>query len=156
MIEAERRGQNRSWYVDEREWIASREYEDDSGPTESNANGSLVTPAKKKVKDWVKVPNDPVAKSRPCPIDQEVFEMVWDDDEQEFIWKDAIEVAGRIYHFSCYQAMKKDRERETGGTTPMGAGLGVGAVRGSTPDSILGKRKAEVCPMLHPVSAVRD
>lgn len=44
-----------------------------------------------------------------------------------------MKVGNRIYHASCYAEATKDRER---GGTPM--------PRTGTPDSVLGKRKAEV------------
>lgn len=43
---------------------------------------------------------------------------------------DAVQISGRIYHASCHAEASKD-----GGGTPM---------RAATPDSVLGKRKAEV------------
>ncbi|KIW93028.1 uncharacterized protein Z519_06877 [Cladophialophora bantiana CBS 173.52] len=118
MLEAEKRGQNRSWYVDEREWIASREYDDDAGPVDSNGhaiNGGGVA-EKKKPQDFVRVPADPVMRSLPCPIDQEAFKSEWSEEVQDFIWKDAVQVGGRYYHSSCL---------------------------GDYSTSILGKRKAE-------------
>ncbi|OAL26076.1 hypothetical protein AYO22_04490 [Fonsecaea multimorphosa] len=118
MLEAEKRGQNRSWYVDEREWIASKEYEDDAGPVDSNGhpiNGAGVAD-KKKAQDFVRVPADPVLRSLPCPIDQEAFKSEWSEEVQDFIWKDAVQVGGRYYHSSCL---------------------------GDYSNSILGKRKAE-------------
>ncbi|OAL36572.1 hypothetical protein AYO20_04188 [Fonsecaea nubica] len=118
MLEAEKRGQNRSWYVDEREWIASKEYEDDAGPVDSNGhpiNGAGVSD-KKKPQDFVRVPADPVMRSLPCPIDQEPFKSEWSEEVQDFIWKDTVQVGGRYYHSSCL---------------------------GDYSNSILGKRKAE-------------
>jgi pre-mRNA cleavage complex 2 protein Pcf11 len=137
MLEAEKRGQNRSWYVDEREWIASKEYEDDAGPTDANANGASAT-EKKKAQDFVRVPADPVLRSLPCPIDQEPFKSEWSEEVQDFIWKDAVHVGGRYYHASCYAEVTKGREKD-GVSTPVG-----GTRRMATPDSVLGKRKAEV------------
>jgi pre-mRNA cleavage complex 2 protein Pcf11 len=136
MIEAERRGQNRSWYVDGREWIASREVDDDA--PEDAATGVSPSAAKKKQPDYVRAPSDPVLRSMPCPIDQEPFKSEWSEEVQDFIWKDAVLVGGRYYHASCYREVTKDRDKDTGGLTPMGAG-----VRTATPDSVLGKRKAE-------------
>ena len=43
---------------------------------------------------------------------------------------DAIKIGARVYHASCHSEVKKD-----GGSTPL---------RTSTPDSVLGKRKAGV------------
>lgn len=54
--------------------------------------------------------------------------MVWNDEVQDFVWMDAMKIGTRIYHASCHSEVKKE-----GGTTP---------VRTSTPDSVLGKRKA--------------
>lgn len=142
MLEAERRGQNRSWYVDEREWIASKEYEDDAGPVDANGNplnGAAVA-AKKKAQEFVRVPADPVLRSLPCPIDQEPFKSEWSEDVQDFIWKDAVQVGGRYYHASCYAEVTKGREKD-GVSTPAPIG---GTGRTATPDSVLGKRKAEV------------
>jgi len=140
MLEAEKRGQNRSWYVDEREWIASKEYEDDTRPTDANGtvNGGAAT-TKKKL-DFVRAPTDPILRSLPCPIDQEPFKSEWSEEVQDFIWKDAIHVGGRYYHASCYAEVTKGREKD-GASTPAGGAVG----RIATPDSVLGKRKAEVC-----------
>jgi pre-mRNA cleavage complex 2 protein Pcf11 len=140
MLEAEKRGQNRSWYVDEREWIASKEFEDDVGPTD--AKGQPLTAASvaavKKSQDFVRVPADPLLRSLACPIDQEPFKSEWSEDVQDFIWKDAVQVGSRYYHASCYAEVTKGREKQ-GVSTPV-AGIG----RTATPDSVLGKRKAEV------------
>ena len=136
MMEAERRGQNRSWYVDEREWIGSKELDEDA--PEENVNGASQGIAVRKQQDYVRAPSDPVLRSLPCPIDQEPFRSEWSEEVQDFIWKDAVLVGGRYYHASCYQEVTKDRDKDTGGLTPMGAGI-----RSTTPDSVLGKRKAE-------------
>lgn len=139
MLEAEKRGQNRSWYVDERDWIASKEYEDDAGPADASGtslNGGAAT-AKKKV-DFVRAPTDPILRSLPCPIDQEPFKSEWSEEVQDFIWKDAIHVGGRYYHASCYAEVTKGREKD-GASTPAAGAIG----RTATPDSVLGKRKAE-------------
>lgn len=140
MLEAEKRGQNRSWYVDERDWIASKEYEDDAGPVDNNGLAANGAPAKTRKKvDFVKAPTDPIIRSLPCPIDQEPFKSEWSEEVQDFIWKDAIQVGGRYYHASCYAEVTKGRDKD-GATTPGPSG------RTTTPDSVLGKRKAEVSP----------
>ena len=54
--------------------------------------------------------------------------MVWNDEVQDFVWMDAMKIGNRVYHASCHSELKKE-----GGTTPL---------RMSTPDSVLGKRKA--------------
>lgn len=159
MVEAERRGVQRSWYVDEREWIKSREYEDEEGPPEghggdestlsSSATGTTAT-AKKTKEAFIRVPDDARLKNEPCPICQEKFESMWSEELQDFIWRDALRVGNRVYHASCYQEATKDREnvstpvvggRRDGDGSGSGNGNGTRA-RTATPDSVLGKRKA--------------
>ena len=76
------------------------------------------------------MPSDSAQASKPCPICQEKFEMSWKEDKQDFVWMDAKEINGRVYHASCYADFKKDEDKEP--------------ARMATPDSVLGKRKAEV------------
>ncbi|KAL9106926.1 MAG: hypothetical protein Q9227_008112 [Pyrenula ochraceoflavens] len=154
LVDAQKRGQSRSWYVDERDWIASREYEDDTGPTDEASNTATngLSPrsaAAKNIKKeaFVKVPQDLNLRNQPCPVCQEKFDSTWSDQEQEFIWRDAIKIGQRIFHDSCYREVTKDREKGTiGGTPKIGGGgtaQGQRTSRTSTPDSVLGKRKAE-------------
>ena len=79
-------------------------------------------------KKHIPVPSDPALANQPCPICQEKFDMVWNDEVQDFVWMDAMKIGNRVYHASCHSELKKE-----GGTTPL---------RMSTPDSVLGKRKA--------------
>lgn len=51
--------------------------------------------------------------------------MKWLDEE--FVWMDAVEIGGRIYHASCHAEARKSYQRGTG-----------------TPEPVLGKRKNEV------------
>jgi pre-mRNA cleavage complex 2 protein Pcf11 len=137
LVDAERRGVQRSWYVDEREWIKSREYEDEEGPREENGDASTSSPSvmgtAKEKEEFIRVPNDAKTRSEPCPICQEKFESVWSEELQDFIWRDAIKVGNRVYHATCFHEATKDRENVS---TPV--------VRTATPDSVLGKRKAEM------------
>ncbi|KAI9867107.1 MAG: hypothetical protein M1830_005841 [Pleopsidium flavum] len=132
MADAAKRGQNRSWYVDEMEWIKSRESEEDIVNT--NGNGvsapTIVTSAPKDPKSkWIRVPDDPALANSHCPICQEKFETQWNTDAQDFVWMDAVKIGARVYHASCHAEASKD-----GGGTPM---------RAITPDPVLGKRKAD-------------
>lgn len=97
---------------------------------------STATAAKKSSqKQWIHAPNDAALRNAPCPICQEKFESTWSEEAQDWIWHDASKVGGRIYHSSCYSEVAKDGIT-TGRGTPVG--------RTGTPDSVLGKRKAEV------------
>lgn len=159
MADAEKRGQHRSWYVDEMDWIKSEEAIDmDSvAPTGSgsgddkNGEGSGSNAGRQrkdktggsngpKVK-YIPVPEDAATVNSMCPICQEKFEMKWLDEAQEWVWMDAIMVGNnRVYHDSCH--------REAYGSSSAAGqqgGAGGGARRTPEPSGgVLGKRKAEV------------
>lgn len=124
MAEAEKRGQHRSYYVDELDWIKSRESADDQADTSNNGTSSVaaITAAVTPKLQYIPVPEDPP--NSLCPICQEKFEMKWLDEAQEFVWIDAVNLGGRIYHASCHREAKRDATPEV--------------------ESVLGKRKNEV------------
>jgi hypothetical protein len=130
------------------DWIKSREAGDDEDPAEAEATsagaaGAESDSAKKgPPKQWIRAPNDATLRNTPCPICQETFESTWSEEVQDWIWQDAVKVGNRIYHASCYAEVTKD------GTTTA-VGRGTPSARTGTPDSVLGKRKAEVCSIHH-------
>lgn len=125
MVDAEKRGQHRSWFVDELDWIKSREVDEEHLATSSEVAAAKEAADKSKTPKlkWIPVPNDPVLAQSLCPICQEKFEMKWLDDAQEWVWIDAVQVGSRIYHASCHSDAKRD-----------------GSVQ---PEPVLGKRKNE-------------
>ncbi|EYE99569.1 putative mRNA cleavage factor complex component Pcf11 [Aspergillus ruber CBS 135680] len=141
MADAAKRAQNRSWYVDERDWIKSREVGDDQSLADAETSGDSVAGAdgssakKGPPKQWIHAPNDATLRNTPCPICQEKFESTWSEEVQDWIWQDAAKVGNRVFHASCYSEVTKDGPGPADGNTPIG--------RTSTPDSVLGKRKAE-------------
>lgn len=77
---------------------------------------------------------------QPCPICKEKFHSEWDEEKEDWVWKNAIKVGGRIYHASCFA---ETRGKQLGIT-----GVGSNSTsRSGTPQpseslgSILGKRK---------------
>ncbi|KAI1340113.1 hypothetical protein F5Y15DRAFT_407039 [Xylariaceae sp. FL0016] len=132
IADAEKRGQHRSWLVDEMDWINTREIVDKDHVTlpgdADKASGGLASKAPKI--QYIPVPDDPVLAASVCPICQEKFETKWLDDAQDFVWDDATQVGDRIYHASCHREATRD-----GGGTPL--------YTRNTPEPLLGKRKAE-------------
>jgi len=125
MTEAEKRGQHRSWYVDELDWIKTRETDQDqvAGTNGFSSSQDAESSAAKTPKlQYLAVPDDPVLANSVCPICQEKFDTKWLDDAQDFVWMDAVMISGRIYHASCHSEARRD---------------------GATPERVLGKRKAE-------------
>ncbi|KAL8906636.1 MAG: hypothetical protein Q9207_001890 [Kuettlingeria erythrocarpa] len=137
LADSAKRIQSRSWYVDEMDWIRSREDLDEDPSSTNGASNSHAAAAAEAAKNDPKnksipVPSDLNLRNAPCPICQEKFEPSWDDESQDFVWRDALRIQNRVYHASCHAEIKKD-----GANTPM---------RTATPDSVLGKRKAAVGP----------
>lgn len=127
--EAEKRGTHRSWYVDQQDWLKSREVVDvdhiaQPEPSAEEQSKAASGPI------YMRVPEPTSGINNVCPICQEKFENKWLDTAQEWVWLDAVLVRNRAYHASCHAEATRDREG-----TP-------GALR-RTPEPVLGKRKAE-------------
>ena len=131
MNEATRRAQNRSWYVDELEWIKSR---DDPEGNFVNLSADLATKhtstAAQQKQRFITVPRDGALANQPCPICQEKFVASYNEEASDWVWMDTMKIGPRIYHASCHSEVMRNRSREN---TP---------ARTDTPDSVLGKRKA--------------
>ncbi|KNG48742.1 mrna cleavage factor complex component pcf11 [Stemphylium lycopersici] len=128
--DAAKRGVHRSWYIPEKEWIEYREV-DETAPNQTNDPSSATggSKPKKQTKDrYVSVPQDVTLQQAPCPICQEKFETQWNVEANDFVWMDALSVGGKVYHATCFEEYSK----------------GVGIEMPGTPDSVLGKRKADL------------
>lgn len=149
MSEATKRGQNRSWYVDEHEWIRSppADLDEDLAALQiqektaarSQANGTTNGAAAAKKKErFVPVPNDP-STNQACPVCMEPFVPSWLDSAQRFVYMDTVKAGEKIYHVSCFEAVRSANDAAAA------AAAAVEASRTSTPDSTLvRKRKAEM------------
>ncbi|POS69600.1 hypothetical protein DHEL01_v212008 [Diaporthe helianthi] len=114
IVEAEKRGQHRSWYVDQEDWIKSREAVDDNqadadaeADAANNAAASAANSLGPKIQ-YIPVPEDRDNNSTVCPICQEKFVTKWLDEAQEWVWTDATRMGGRAYHASCYMDVTGD------------------------------------------------
>jgi pre-mRNA cleavage complex 2 protein Pcf11 len=143
IVEAEKRGQHRSWYVDAADWVKSRDVVDvdDVSAAADDVLGAKNDNSKEeqaeKKPQWMPVPSGAGADDAVCPICQERFEMKWLDEAQEWVWMDAVSIGGRAYHASCHREATKEVE----------LGYGGGARFGTPEGSVLGKRKADVSPV---------
>lgn len=61
-----------------------------------------------------------------CPICQEELKYQWHEETEEFVFMDAKQVGGRIFHASCHAEASKDKAagtpRSRAGTPDVGAG----------------------------------
>ncbi|ODA83776.1 hypothetical protein RJ55_02292 [Drechmeria coniospora] len=127
--EAEKRGTHRSWYVDEQDWLKSRETVDSDHATVAVETSAQATQLEKEP-SYIPVPEPSSGVNTVCPICQEKFENKWLDTAQEWVWLDAVLVGTRAYHASCHAEATRDRD-------------GTPGISRRTPDPVLGKRKAE-------------
>ncbi|KAL8366127.1 hypothetical protein RB595_004751 [Gaeumannomyces hyphopodioides] len=160
LAEAEKKGHHRSFYVDEKDWVSSRETIDTdrtdggggggaNGPSGGGAatdeagdgaagDGKAAGAKKKGGVRWIRVP-DVGTTNTVCPICQEKFVMQWLEEAQDWVWTDATRVGpDRVFHASCHSEV-------TGGDAGGGGGGGgaLGRHARGTPEPVLGKRKAE-------------
>lgn len=137
IAEYEKRGQYRSPFVDEIDWIQTPvtvdiDYvpptsTDDSSDAPNHSNTSIRNShqQQKPKLQYIPVPDDSSRVNSICPICQERFEMKWLDEAQEWVWMDAVKIGDRVYHASCHREVAGDRRE------------------GTPSDGVLGKRKAE-------------
>jgi pre-mRNA cleavage complex 2 protein Pcf11 len=78
----------------------------EAGPSEGGPSGTNTAgqPSAKLSADklaalaqkWVRVPQDQVKASLPCPVCKEVFKSEWSEGEEEWIWRNAVLVSGQV------------------------------------------------------------
>ncbi|TKY89706.1 hypothetical protein EX895_001491 [Sporisorium graminicola] len=133
------RGQSRSWFDRLESFI--RGGFDDAAPAskggaasggaggERDGKAGLSAAQEKALKEkfaksFVVAPTDAELASKPCPICKEAFKSQWSEDEEEWIWVNAIKVEGTqadgavggvvYYHASCHYSAKSLTDSVTG------------------------------------------
>ncbi|WWC70199.1 uncharacterized protein I206_104149 [Kwoniella pini CBS 10737] len=106
------RGSHRRWLVRSYEWINDTYTSNaEAGPSNTvNSPGKSNTSLKGTIslermnqlkEKWVKVPQDTKKASSICPVCKEAFVKEWSEDEEEWIWKNALNINGTYYHATC-------------------------------------------------------
>ncbi|KAK4685215.1 hypothetical protein P7C73_g4940, partial [Tremellales sp. Uapishka_1] len=102
--ESEGRGAHRRWLPRAEEWVTDLpDSSPGAGPSSPSKPAAAKLTAEKLAslaKRWVRVPQD-ARKDKPCPICKEMFKAEWSQEEEEWIFSNAIEVSGNIYHATC-------------------------------------------------------
>ncbi|CED85259.1 mRNA cleavage and polyadenylation factor I/II complex, subunit Pcf11 [Phaffia rhodozyma] len=110
--ESEGRGNSRAWFVDAKDWVNDFSPSPDSIPPtgshptksaqEASSQGGLSASARQALlKKFVVQPSNPEVASRPCPICKEAFKGEFSEDEEEWLWFNAVEEDGVIFHATC-------------------------------------------------------
>ncbi|ANB11560.1 Pcf11p [Sugiyamaella lignohabitans] len=129
----ENRSQSRCWYLTAEQWIEYKDEEeilgiapDDDDGDKKGGSGKSKSELKELDLEELRnrkviAPSDKRLAALPCPICQEKFNSVWDDDEEEWVWKNAMRVQNRIFHATCYAEAERsggDLLQRILGTTP--------------------------------------
>jgi pre-mRNA cleavage complex 2 protein Pcf11 len=135
--------QSKIWYLDDEQFVNFRDFEvfnkdyDNENNTFSNDDSRKKNEAEanKNEKKYVVVPSDSSDMSCVCGICKETLRGQYDDELGEWIWPNAIESKGKVFHASCFNetnkpaslsnliSSKRNRE-DTGGGEQAGNGGG--------------------------------
>ncbi|GAA5833559.1 hypothetical protein JCM3766R1_002574 [Sporobolomyces carnicolor] len=152
------RAQGRSWFTKEEEWYTSDNVSyptfasdpaDPSGSSGSPVKGGKDAAGAKSaagaidraalMKKKVSVPPAGGLGDKPCPICQDKFKSEWSDEEEEWVWWNAVNVEGTLYHATCHA--EATLARATAAASALARTNSALASREATPTASL-KRKA--------------
>lgn len=138
---------HRNWFPDELSWIKLSDYDASTaaaGSTDPNASGdegNAAAAAKKKTKgpqdQYVRAPAGMTRNT--CSICYEEMGSSHPEELQDWVFMNAAMYKGKIVHATCFAEMKGAAARDAG----MRGGAVAERERSATPESSLGKRKAE-------------
>jgi hypothetical protein len=60
-------------------------------------------------KRWIRVPNDPAKKLVPCPVCKELHKPEWAEDEEEWVFRNAIDISGTVSHLHSPNDLSNDQ-----------------------------------------------
>ncbi|TFY83951.1 hypothetical protein EWM64_g78 [Hericium alpestre] len=105
------RGHSRSWFISLEDWVNDVSTDGTgAGPSDSsrpqNVKAAAAAEAAKRDAElreqFVVVPPGDEAKPMACPICKETLKTEFQEDDEEWVWKNAVKVDDRIYHATCH------------------------------------------------------
>ncbi|KZT62883.1 hypothetical protein CALCODRAFT_3811 [Calocera cornea HHB12733] len=143
------RGYSRSWFIDADDWVHDSLTDTGDRLHEHKVGRSSEAVAKKRKeleKSFVVIPPGEDTKPRFCPICKEQLKTEFLEDEEEWVWRNAVEHKSTIYHATCHadalSASLANRLRAE--TTGKSSSRAVTPERGSgTPQPQIGNVKTE-------------
>ncbi|WVR07050.1 hypothetical protein IAU60_004089 [Kwoniella sp. DSM 27419] len=99
------RGAHRRWLPRVEEWasdVAEAGPSNIGSPSKAQASHQVAPERLAQLRQkWVKVPSDNSKATAVCPVCKETLKAEWSEDEEEWIWKNALNINGVIYHATC-------------------------------------------------------
>ncbi|KAG1755588.1 hypothetical protein EDB19DRAFT_1662099 [Suillus lakei] len=105
------RGHSRSWFVDLDDWVHEGRVDVKGkgradGPRPTNNKAALAVDAARRDAElrtqFVVVPPGDEAKPLSCPICKETLKTEFLEDDEEWVWKNAVRKDDKIYHATCF------------------------------------------------------
>ncbi|KAF8328552.1 uncharacterized protein EI90DRAFT_2974317 [Cantharellus anzutake] len=107
------RGHSRSWFVGVDNWVHDiadahaasdlREKGKAGGPVSAKAAAAAAAERLSKLNAmYVVVPPGDESKSVTCPICRETLKSEFLEEDEEWVWKNAVQVKGKVYHATCH------------------------------------------------------
>ncbi|GAA5922991.1 hypothetical protein JCM3775_006213 [Rhodotorula graminis] len=155
--EAAGRTAGRGWFTGEEAWYASDETTGEVAPSagfstsgqpstgnvsSSSAAGGAPTIDRAALRK-LKVPVPPASATsedgglgdKPCPVCQDKLKSEWSDDEEEWVWWNAVVVDGTLYHATCHAEATQAQQQRAAAASTTGTGTRALPSRESTPAS---------------------
>jgi len=105
------RGHSRSWFISIDDFLndvadKKGKRRETSGPSSSLATNSEASKRDEELRaSYIVVPSGDEAKSISCPVCKELLKSEFLDEEEEWVWKNAVRVKDKIYHATCHAEM---------------------------------------------------
>ncbi|EMC96329.1 hypothetical protein BAUCODRAFT_33665 [Baudoinia panamericana UAMH 10762] len=135
------RGQHRQWFLDEVEWISIPEF-DPSTASAADTTAAATVQKKRGAQDqYIRAPAGITRLT--CTVCQEEMKSSYSEELQDWVFTNAVYYNGKPAHATCVEEMKKPWGGGGGGSLAAALSMTGQRQRSATPESSLGKRKAE-------------
>lgn len=132
------RGHSRSWFIAREDWIHG---DRDAGESVTTAKAQAAAAVEREAKlraSFVIVPPGEEAKPAVCPICKESIKSEYLEDDEEWVWRNAVSVKGQIYHATCHDEAGQATSLASRLRLEMGATAATGRSRSRTPERLPG------------------
>jgi len=128
------RGHSRSWFIPRNDWIHG---DRDAGESTTTVKAQAAAAAEHQAKlraSFVIIPPGEEAKPAVCPICKESIKSEYLEDEEEWVWRNAVNVKGQIYHATCHDEAGQATSLASRLRSEMGVVGGMTRSRSLTPE----------------------
>ncbi|EUC66379.1 CID (CTD-interacting domain) domain protein, putative [Rhizoctonia solani AG-3 Rhs1AP] len=130
------RGHSRSWFISRNDWIHGAR---DAGESVTTVKAQAAAAEERMAKlraSYVVVPPGEEAKPALCPICKESIKSEYLEDDEEWVWRNAVNVKGQIYHATCHDEAGQANSLASRLRLEMGAASGGSRSRSLTPERL--------------------